>query len=211
MKIKTFLIVSALALGFYTSSNAIENQTNETAKKSAKKSFIASGNYSVDKSKSDIKWKGTMTGVFSHTGTLALIEGSVKVKNGKITKGSFTVDMNSILTSDSDDNYKNAPREDLVFHLKSDDFFAVEKYPTATFKITKHSGNEISGDLTIRGITSKETMTNVKLTETDDSFSATGNLVFDRQKYKVSYKNRMGDMVISDDIELTISISGVKE
>ena len=211
MKIKTFLIVSALALGFYTSSNAIENQINETSKKSAKKSFTASGDYSVDKAKSDINWKGTMTGVFSHTGTLKLSEGSLKVKNGKITQGSFTVDMNSMLTSDSDDNYEKAPREKLVGHLKSDDFFAVEKYPTATFKITKHSGDEISGDLTIRGITSKETMTNVKLTETDDSFSATGNLVFDRQKYKVSYKNRMGDMVISDDIELTISILGVKE
>ncbi|MDX2443150.1 MAG: YceI family protein [Bacteroidales bacterium] len=211
MKIKTILIVSVLALGFSTGSQAGESQSSKSNAETENNTKAASANYSINTESSVVNWKGSMAGVYAHTGTLKLSKGSMVLKNGKISKGNFTVDMNSMKTTDSDDNYKNAPRERLVGHLKSDDFFATEKFPTASFKITKHSENELSGELTVRGITNKETVTNVKISESDGAFKATGNLVFDRQKYKVTYKNKMGDMVLSDDIELTISISGKSE
>ena len=95
--------------------------------------------------------------------------------------------------------------------MKSDDFFSTDKFPTAEFKIKNHTGDVVTGDLTVKGITLEETVTNVIISRTNGTISATGNLIFDRQKYNVTYKNKMGDMVISDDIELTISISGKTE
>ncbi len=44
--------------------------------------------------------------------------------------GNFVVDMTSITNNDLKDEGYN---QKLVGHLKSDDFFGVEKYPTAEF------------------------------------------------------------------------------
>lgn len=59
----------------------------------------------------------------------------------------FEAKINSITTN-------NADRDN---HLKSPDFFDMDQYPTLNFKSTKIEGNgndyEITGDLTIKGIT----------------------------------------------------------
>ena len=51
-------------------------------------------------------------------------------------------------------NTNNADRDN---HLKSADFFDIDQYPTLNFKSTKIEGNgneyEITGDLTIKGVT----------------------------------------------------------
>ena len=64
----------------------------------------------------------------------------------------FEAKINSIFTNNTDrDN-----------HLKSADFFDAEQYPTLNFKSTKIEGNgseyEITGDLTIKGITKPVTL-----------------------------------------------------
>jgi len=48
------------------------------------------------------------------------------------------------------------PREKLIGHLKAADFFDTENFPTAIFKITKVNGNEVFGNLTIKGKTNEE-------------------------------------------------------
>lgn len=55
---------------------------------------------------------------------------------GQIVDGSFVVDMRTITNIDFKDPGYN---QKLVGHLKSDDFFGVEKFPTATFKVTESS------------------------------------------------------------------------
>ena len=90
--------------------------------------------YNAVKESSVVNWKGFKpTG--EHYGTLELKNGHFNVSDGKVVGGEFQLDMNSIknldIPADSEYNAK------LVSHLKNDDFFGVDKYPTATFKINK--------------------------------------------------------------------------
>lgn len=208
MKIRTMLIASAIAFGLFACKNAKQIKSNQSNSETPKNEEAVSVTYSIDTEKSVVNWKGKMIGVYAHEGTMRLTEGSLKVTDEIVTEGNFTVDMNSMLTTDSDALYKMASREKLIGHLKADDFFSTEKYPTATFKIKEVNRDVIKGDLTIKGVTNEETLTNVKLTVADKNVTVSGILVFDRQKYGVAYKHTMNDMVVSDDIELTISISG---
>jgi polyisoprenoid-binding protein YceI len=56
----------------------------------------------------------------------------VEIENGAIAGGSVILDMNSIVNLDLRDEAYNRM---LISHLKSDDFFHVERYPTATFRL----------------------------------------------------------------------------
>jgi len=101
--------------------------------------------------KSSVVWKGyKVTG--SHTGTIALESGSLLFSEEKLVGGSFSIDMTTINSTDLEGEYKGK----LEGHLKSDDFFGVEKNPTATlvFKKVKATGKNsynVTGDLTIKG------------------------------------------------------------
>ncbi|HPD96089.1 MAG: YceI family protein [Bacteroidales bacterium] len=108
----------------------------------------------VSLSESAVKWNAKkITG--EHFGTVALKAGSLIVSNNAIIDGSFTIDMNSIVCSDLEDPEWN---KKLVGHLKSDDFFGVEKYPVVFLKNVK-SGKfkenraKVTADLTIKGTT----------------------------------------------------------
>ena len=66
------------------------------------------------------------------------------------TNGSFVVDMTTITCLDLTEKEWN---DKLVNHLKSDDFFGVEKYPTAKLEITgsdkiKDDKVKVKGNLT---------------------------------------------------------------
>lgn len=160
--------------------------------------------WSVDAANSMVEWKGTMVGVYDHFGTIKLTEGSLEMEGNNVVGGSFTVDMTSIVPTDS--NYSEEhPADHLVGHLGNEDFFDVANNPTATFVVTGSdmAAGTITGDLTVRGKTNSETVTNVVFDESTST--ATGKLVFNRQTYGAAYK-AMQDMVLSDDIELTITL-----
>ncbi len=108
--------------------------------------------WTVDNSHSGVKFS------VSHL-VISEVEGQFKTFSGNITaakedfsdaKIDFKIDVNSI----------NTDNEGRDKHLKSDDFFNAEKYPTITFKSTslkKVSGNKyvLEGDLTLRDVTKK--------------------------------------------------------
>src|SRR5512133_3033197 len=79
-----------------------------------------------------INWKGKKIGG-EHTGTINLKEGWLTVDKKAITGGEFIVDMTTIKDLDIKDEKM---RGNLEGHLKSDDFFGVEKYPVAKLVIT---------------------------------------------------------------------------
>jgi polyisoprenoid-binding protein YceI len=168
--------------------------------------------YAID-SVSVVNWKGNMTGVkaYSHYGTVAITEGSVTVQGGVVTAGTFTADLKTITPLDSGYGGKGHTQKDLVGHLSTADFFLVDSFPTAQFVVKKAEGNTITGDLTVRGKTNEEKVTDVVVTADSATVTASGKLVFNRQKYGVAYKAAMKDMLLADDIELTISISGAKK
>lgn len=168
--------------------------------------------YSVLAEKSVLRWTGK-TAAKSHQGVIKLKEGSFVIKKGKFVSGVFTVDMNSMMEGDGSDPNLGAR---LMGHLKSDDFFSVEKFPTATLTIKGSSEfvkNEadVTADLTIKGATHPVTF---KVKRIGDVFQAT--VAFDRSLYEVRYGSNkffdnLGDKAIDDMIPLDVTLVGVKK
>ena len=214
MNIRTLAIVTSLAVGLYSCGDAGNDTTSETTEdattettEATESTEVAAATYTIDVATSTVAWKGTMVGIYSHEGVIGLTEGSLTTEGGAITGGSFTIDASAISTTDDDALYATGSREDLVGHLTSDDFLGDEANPNGTFTITSVDGTSITGDLTLKGKTNSEVITDVTVTEADGTITATGSLTFDRQKYGISFE-KGGEMVVSDDIELTISLSG---
>ncbi|MGZ5242425.1 MAG: YceI family protein [Bacteroidia bacterium] len=172
-------------------------------------------NYKVDVNKSTIVWTGKkVTG--EHTGNIKVKSGILQHDGKVITGGVFEMDMNSITNTDLTSAEYN---QKLIGHLKSDDFFGVEKYPVASFKITEitfKGGDqyEIGGDLTIKGKTNK-----IKFPSTvsadGKALSAKSKITIDRSKYDVKYGSKsffegLGDKTIYDEFDLDVNLVAAK-
>lgn len=161
----------------------------------------------VDASKSTINWVGKkVTG--SHSGTVGIKEGSLTFKANKLTGGTFTVNTSTITVTDLK---AGQGKENLEGHLKAEDFFGTDKYPTSklVFKTIANKGNgvySVTADLTIKDITNP-----VKFDLTVKGNTATTAFKVDRTKYGIKYNSgnffeNLGDKVINDDFDLTVSV-----
>tara|TARA_R110002050_G_scaffold33007_2_gene84438 strand:+ start:19334 stop:20011 length:678 start_codon:yes stop_codon:yes gene_type:complete len=164
--------------------------------------------YMINPEKSYIEWYGNMVGMYEHSGRVRFNEGSLVLEDMNIKRGDFIVEMNTIESTDSDDLYEDASREDLVNHLKSGDFFYTQQFPSAMFELINHKGSEINGLLTIKGVTKPVTVTDVEVGVRENLIKVFGTLVFDRREFDVHFEYPVKDMVISNDIELDIVIYG---
>ena len=182
--VKAFLVVSTI---FST-----------TALKAEKKDI------KLDESK--IEWKGyKVTG--SHEGLISISSGHLNFEKGVLTSGSFEIDMSSILVTDLEGESKGK----LEGHLKSEDFFGIEKYPTAFLKFSnvKSTGKnsyEVTGDITIKGKT--ET---ISFDVSVYGSKATASLKIDRTKFDVRYGSSsffdgLKDKVIYDEFDLIVDL-----
>lgn len=170
--------------------------------------------YTLDTGASKVEWLAKkVTG--QHNGMVNLKEGSFDFEDGKLTGGAFTVDMTSITCLDLSGEYKGK----LEGHLKSDDFFGVATYPTATFKITKAVPQgpgkyKVVGDITIKG-TTEDIQFPATLEEKDGKVTGTATLTLDRSKFNVRYGSGsffddLGDKTIYDNFDLTVSVVASK-
>ncbi|MCB0809934.1 MAG: YceI family protein [Flavobacteriales bacterium] len=163
--------------------------------------------YAVDTEASRVMWRGVMLGVKEHSGNLKFKPGStIQVQDGKVVGGELIVDMTTMEATDDWTYTEDYSREKLVGHLSSDDFFAVSSHPEAKLTLGEQSGMEVPGNLTVRGETSTETVTDVSVRGNEQVMKASGKLTFDRQKYNVAWSTGAQDMVLSDDIELTVEL-----
>jgi polyisoprenoid-binding protein YceI len=155
----------------------------------------------INTSTSSVEWKGVMVGIYSHNGFVSIKEGNMVWQGNTITDGSITIDMETMTQSDS--LYKTEENK-LVAHLESPDFFDIANFPTATFEITssEKGTNKVYGNLTVKGITNSEVVENVIF----DVETKSATLKFDRQKYEVTYKGSKKDMLVGDEVEMTISL-----
>ena len=166
---------------------------------------------SVDTSESYVTWKGyKVTG--SHYGKVKLKEGNLAYENGQLVGGGFTIDMSTIGVEDLEGSYA----QKLEGHLKSPDFFGVEKYPTADFVITKvisrgtPGSYKVIGDRTIKE-TTKEIKVNAQIDEKEGKKVATADITVDRSEFDVRYGSgsffdNLGDKTIYDEFELTVNL-----
>lgn len=165
---------------------------------------------SVNTSESKVEWTARkVTG--KHTGTVDVKSGKVTMNDGIMTGAAITMDMTSVVVTDLSGSGKSK----LEGHLHSDDFFAVDKFPTATLSTTSvkaldEGDYQITADLTIRGITHPITF-NATVIPDGKVFRAMANLVVDRTLYDVKYGSGkffddLGDSTIYDEFDLKISL-----
>lgn len=162
----------------------------------------------VDIATSKLFWKAFKpTG--THNGTVNLKEGGVLYEGKMLKGGSFEFDMTQIIDLDmpQEDKYN----QKLITHLKNSDFFDVQVYPTASFTITEASQTNLTGDLTIKGIT-KSISFPISLTEKDGGLQLTAKpFMVDRTAFNIQYKSKkffdnLKDKFINDEFEIAFEL-----
>lgn len=168
----------------------------------------------VDPAKSTLKWHGEkVTG--KHDGTVKLGAGTVIIEGNTLKGGTIEVDMTTIDNTDLQGEY----HDKLVGHLKSDDFFAVEKHPKAVLTIKKvepikdKKGAEnmnITADLTIKGITQPITFPAI-VAITKNEVVANADVNIDRTKYDIRYGSKsffenIGDKAIDNNFNIKVRV-----
>lgn len=156
---------------------------------------------------SQIKWEGKKV-LGAHDGSINFKSGSVTTKNGKLTGGTFTVDMSTIVVKDLE---AGKGKEKLEGHLKSDDFFGVDNYSESTlvFKNVKDLGQnkyKVTADLTIKGKTNP-----IEFDATFSGKEGMAKVIIDRTKYDIKYGSgsffdNLGDKAIDNDFTLDITL-----
>ena len=166
---------------------------------------------SVNVPESKVVWLGKkVTG--EHTGTINIASGDLEFSDDKLSGGSFEIDMSSIANSDiENEEYK----QKLVGHLKSDDFFGVEKYPISTLVIKKVEAKSVNkyhvnGEITIKGIT-KSIEFPVEVSLVGSKATASATITIDRSEFDVKYGSGsffdgLGDKMIYDDFTLNVTL-----
>lgn len=162
--------------------------------------------------KSNIDWTGKkVTG--AHNGTIDIKAGTLTLNDGKLTAGNFVIDTTSIKILDITDPDTNAQ---FAGHLASEDFFAIDSYPEATFTITgtnpvNDSNSLVTGDLTIKGITHPLSFV-ADITTNADTVTASGKIIVDRTKYEMKFRSgnfftNLGDTLIYNEFELDVQLT----
>lgn len=216
---KTILAVTALA--FFASCSSAPSESVETTEAAEETEVVAEASVMADVSASTINWKGFKTySKGDHVGTINIKEGEFKTEGDALVGGSFIIDMNTIHCTDLADDEESYGK--LVGHLKSDDFFAVEEYPTARFVITevaeeandeKNTTHVIKGNLTMRDNTKNITFpANVKVENGSVKLEAP-EFAIDRTNWNVMFRSSgiegvAKDNLIDDKILLELNVRG---
>lgn len=162
-----------------------------------------------------VYWTATKVGG-QHSGTINMQRGVFSVENGNISSGKFGIDMASIKVTDDTPADKKA---DLVGHLSSADFFDVATHPTGVFEIVSVSpvaGNEevthnITGNLTLKGITKSITFPANVVIAGDKLMAVTPKFTINRLEWDIKYNagilGTAADKIIHDDISLNIQLN----
>ncbi len=175
-------------------------------------SLIMGGNLfgqsvTINTQASSIAWEGGNVVGKMHNGAIQLQSGVLNLKSGNITGGEFIIDMMSMTNADLPEGVGN----NLMGHLKSDDFFAVETHPTAKLVIKsatafKNNQAKVSAVATIKG-NSKP----VSFDVTRKAGSYEGEFTIDRAEFDVRYGSgsffdNLGDDAIQDEIKLIVKL-----
>ena len=167
------------------------------------------GQYTMDTDKTVVQWTGTKVGTIEE-GTVMLRSCTFSVDHGMFEKGSMVIEMNGIKAT----SQTGEAARKLTQHLRSEDFFDVAQFPTASFVVTSTRadgmGNLVlSGALTIKGET-KEAEAQMRFASADPVI-ATLDFLFDRSDFDVrfgsgSFFEDLGDNLISDMVGIKMAL-----
>ncbi|WP_291721404.1 YceI family protein [Bernardetia sp.] len=179
-------------------------------------SFSTLSNYNISPNDSSITWEGSKLGG-SHTGLIMVKEGIILTENQKVTGGKIHIDMNSIFCTDIEER---ETAQKLEAHLKSADFFDVEKFPLARLEILNveakgEENYEVKANLTIKNVT-KQISFPAKIKMQNNQVIADLELTIDRTEYDVTYMaesvtGQIKDKFIYNNFDLTIHLVALKK
>jgi hypothetical protein len=190
---------------------ACKNEKKEKveAKDAIKVAVVANLN-NADVASSVITWKGSKpTG--AHNGTIMLKEGSLNLEAGKLTGGSFVIDMSSMKNVDLDAE----SGAKIVGHLSSPDFFDVATYATSKFVITSVAEVEgklaVTGNLQIKDVTKSITIPATLVSDGSVTTFESEKFNVDRADFNVKYGSKkffdnLKDKFIDDMIEFSFTV-----
>ncbi len=183
------------------------------------KLIVADGSYNVNAQSSIVRWAGKkpLISGYTNSGTIAVSDGTITVANDTAT-GNFTIDMNTLdvgLTAK-----KPGQEGTLEGHLKSDKWFDVATYPTASFVITnvaKRADSDeshiynVTGDLTMKGVTNEISFPAEIYQTPAGEVRAIAATEIDRTKWGItagsgSFFDDLADNVIDDMIAISFDI-----
>jgi polyisoprenoid-binding protein YceI len=216
------LFFGATLISFFLTGNLLPGTgSSEALSRSAMHPTLAKAiTYTVEPTQSTISWNAKkVTG--EHKGLVKIAKGQLVMEGNKLTGGTFVADMTTM--RDVDKGEANPFNERLVNHLRSDDFFAVEKFPTSAFKITSAKPVDgakagepnymISGELTIKGTTKPHTFP-ATVNLTGNVVQAMARLTVNRIDYDIKYRAAIigtaADKIIDDTFMLDLKMVATK-
>lgn len=163
-----------------------------------------------------VTWVGTkQTG--THTGTFGIKDGKLMLSGTELTGGEFELDITAMQVTD----LEGEDKAKLEGHMKSADFFEVEKFPTAKFVITgvapydasvmetklEGATHLISGNLTLKDKTVNITFP-AKVSVNNNAVMAEADFNIDRTQWDMNYKgpNNPADWFIKKEVELKLNL-----
>ena len=162
--------------------------------------------YAFGPENSKIGFKGAkITG--SHLGGFNQFKGEIHASENlaDASKVNVEIDLASVFTD----------AEKLTGHLKSPDFFDVEKFPKATFTSTsvkpvdgEANKYTVTGDLDLHGVTKQISFPAMIVTE-GEMVKATSEFSINRKEFGIVYPG-MPDDLIRDDVIITLAVSAPK-
>lgn len=171
--------------------------------------------YKIDTAHSEITFKVKHLMITNVTGNFNKFDATMESEAADFSdaKISFEADVTSISTN-------NEQRDG---HLKSDDFFAAEKFPTLGFtskSITKKNEENyaLTGDLTIRGITKTIELAVVfggamtdPYGQVKSGFEISGKI--NRKDFGLNWSavTEAGGIMLSDEVKLNLSVQMIKQ
>ena len=172
------------------------------------------GSYALDPTHSRIGFVARHAMVTKVRGAFNEFEGTAHLDGDDVSRSSA-----SVTISAASIDTRQAQRDE---HLRSNDFLAMDEYPTISFTSTaaRRTGEaefELDGDLTIRGVTRPVTIPFTYEGTSQDPYGNTrvgfeGSVVINRKDFGVSYNAVLetGGALISEKITLEFEVSAVK-
>ena len=158
----------------------------------------------VDSKNSFLSWEASKKVGSKHNGSIALKSSKIFMKNGKLSGGEFEINMDSITVNELAPDWEKK----FIGHMKSADFFEVNKYRTAKLILDKKiSPLKFSGKLTIKNKTKP-----IEVQFSKNNLTYTGEISFDRTNFGIIYgagnyfKSLTMDKIINNEVVVKFKI-----
>ena len=176
-------------------------------------SAFGADKYVIDGAHSSVGFSVKHLGISSVKGKFREFSGFIMVDEKNLSQCSVEVEIRAA-SVDTDNDARDA-------HLKTADFFDVEKFPALTFKSTRvrktRSGYVATGAFSMHGVTREISIPFTGQKATDPSgkqrIGVDAGLTIDRQDYGVKWSKLMdtGGLVVGNGVKIELAVEAVKE